>query len=286
MNLTAAAGAPPSEPRRVEPPPPHDDNIFDEKTDQSLKGPGRQLSMGAAIAPSTGTHRRVTDRGTGGGLRRVASASQGLPRGSGPGRKQKPTDPELGLDAAPKRTLGSIMGRRGGDRSGGWSLATMVMAGVAAVLALFIVWRLATKTTPPAPDIDGDPQLVLGQALSDLAEGRRDAARSALARLAVERAAASEALATLALIHYEDRRLVEAEALFERLVERNPRDAVTLAWLGLVQAERNDPQRAAVSFARARQGAKGPLAERLGRLVSGAGGDAPLRGEPLAPEAK
>ena len=90
---------------------------------------------------------------------------------------------------------------------------------------------------PPSPgplNIDADPSLKLGQALIDLDEGRRDEARTALATLAIDRAAPSEVLATLAKLHYQDRSMVEAQALFERLVERNPRDADALAWLGLV----------------------------------------------------
>jgi len=143
----------------------------------------------------------------------------------------------------------------------------MLMAGAAVVLAVFIVASLATREAPIVTNIDADPNLKLGQALVDLDEGRRDAARSALATLAIDKAAPSEVLAALAKMHYQDRRLAEAEALLERLVERNPTEPEALAWLGLVQAERKDLPGAKASFGRALQGARGDLAERLKWLV-------------------
>lgn len=227
------------------------DDGFDEATDQRPRETQRETlrapaeSVGAA--PSGGL-RRNTDRG----LRRITGTGMAAHGGGGPRR------------AAESETVDPYLRPRRGGAS--WQLPTVIMAGVALVLAIFIVWRLATRETVK-PDISGDKQLVLGQALIDLDEGRRDAARTALSTLAAEPMAGSETLAALARLHYEDRRLPEAQALLERLAERQPRDAIVLAWLGLVQSERSDLQRATVSFDRALDGADRALAERLQKLV-------------------
>ncbi|MBL8786452.1 MAG: tetratricopeptide repeat protein, partial [Deltaproteobacteria bacterium] len=102
----------------------------------------------------------------------------------------------------------------------------------------------------------------------DLAEGRRTEARATLAALAAEPTASSGALAALARVHYADRRLAEAEALFERLAERTPKSAEVQAWLGLVKAERGQPDAAREAFRKA--AAAGPsamLGERLKRVI-------------------
>ena len=206
-----------------------DEGYFDEATDQTQKKrpragyiAGQKRGQPAAASPGPTTAS---------GLRRVSGGSQALPV-----RTAAKTDPELdGYE-----DHGGRRARRSGARPA-WSLPTMVMAGAAVVLALFIGVRLATKDGGEAAapiDTSADPQLKLGQALIDLDEGRRDQARTALAALAVEASAPSEVLAALARMHYQDGRLVEAQSLLERIVERNPGDADALAWLGLVQAGR------------------------------------------------
>jgi len=266
------------------------DEGFDESTDQEERRRPRAGYVGQPMRPERSAP------STGSGLRRVAGGSAALTRGAG----RRATDPEMeGLgpetddrrsdDGFDERTTMTgrystedtnasaarysdepVRGRRSLSRKvgrGGWSLPTMVMAGAAVVLAIFIVARLATRETPVVTNIDADPNLKLGQALVDLDEGRRDAARTALVTLAIDKAAPSEALAALAKMHYQDRRLAEAQALFERLVERNPSEPDALAWLGLVQAERKDLGQATSNFSKALQGARGDLAERLKWLV-------------------
>lgn len=274
------------------------DEGFDESTDQEEKRRPRAGHTGASKRPGK------SGPATGSGLRRVAGGSAAAIVNERSGRR--PTDPEmaaigpvLGHEQRDERRnekgddersaatgrFGSEeiaeasaryadepgRGRRGprvrGERRAGWSLPTMVMAGAAVVLAIFIVARIATRETPVVVNVDADPTLKLGQALVDLDEGRRDAARTALATLAIDQAAPSEVLAALAKMHYQDRRLAEAQALVERWVERNPMEPEALAWLGLVQAERKDMPRAAANFEKALQGARGDLAERLKWLV-------------------
>ena len=218
---------------------------FEESTDQQERRHRSNVKRGGAAATGSSGLRRVA---TGGGLVR--------------GRRQSEQD----LDALELEHEDLERPRRR-RIAPGWSLPTMIMAGAAVVLAIVIVARIASRETPEPVNIDADPSLKLGQALIDLDEGRRDEARTALATLAIDRAAPSEVLATLAKLHYQDRSMVEAQALFERLVERNPRDADALAWLGLVQAERNELTKAQSTFEKALQGANGALAERLQPLV-------------------
>ena len=264
----SAPTAPPMETLRAEPRRPamvdpektvdeyYGDDGFDEATDQRPRETQRETQRAPAEsvagAPSLGL-RRNTDRG----LRRITgTGGTGVAARGGGGQRR--------AEEGESETVDPYLRPRRGRAS--WQLPTIAMAGVALVLALFIVWRLATRDTLK-PDVSGDKQLVLGQALIDLDEGRRDAARTALSTLAAEPLAGSETLAALARLHYEDRRLPEAQALLERLAERQPRDAVVLAWLGLVQSERSDLQRATVSFDRALDGADRALAERLQKLV-------------------
>ncbi len=221
---------------------------FEEATDQEERRRASNVKRGGAAA--TGSS----------GLRRVAT-------GGGIVRGRRHSEQDLEALEVEHDDLGRGRRRR---IAPSWSLPTMIMAGAVVVLAIVIVARLASREVPEPVNIDADPGLKLGQALIDLDEGRRDQARVALATLAIDqpgRAAPSEVLATLAKVHYQDRSMVEAQALFERLVERNPRDADALAWLGLVQAERNELTKAQVTFEKALQGASGALAERLQWLV-------------------
>lgn len=194
------------------------------------------------------------------------------------------TDPELEAHASEgiaisrdDRPDGLYDGQYGRRRrlSSQWSLPTMVLAGVAAVLAIFIVARLATRSPPGPVDVGDDPTLRLGKALIDLDEGREDQARAELATLASDQEATDEVLVPLAKLHYRDGRLLEAQALFERLVEGHPGNPGALAWLGLVQAERKEMERARATFGRALPNARGDLADRLRWLVAGERAPAP-----------
>lgn len=241
---------------------------FDEPTDQRPRGPAQAETQ--PRAPSGGERGGASPIG---GLRR--NTDRGLQRLAGHGGATLHDHAEAGG----RRSLGEVeaidtRARPEGARSR-WGVLTLVLAGLAALLVLLIVWRLATRESAPVVDVAQDRELAFGQALIDLDEGRRDAARTALAALSSEPAATSETLAALARLHYEDGRFAEAQGLLERLAERHPRDPIVLAWLGLVQSERGDLQRATVSFDRALDpagnsaggGADRALAERLEKLV-------------------
>lgn len=223
---------------------------------------------------------------TGTGLRRVTSGSGAIVQSSAVsvsmrGAGRRPTDPELGAvglesDGAVTRATVEVAeprvdafetpprrASRSRVRAPRWTLPTWIMAGVAVVLAIFIMARLATREPAGPPDPGADPNLRLGKALVALDEGRRDEARAALSTLASDEAAASEALAALAKMHHQDGRLLEAQALLERLALRSPRDPEVLAWLGLIQAERRELTQARQTFERALPTASGDLAERL-----------------------
>lgn len=241
---------------------------FDEPTDQRPRGPGQAETQ--PRQPSGGERGGASPIG---GLRR--NTDRGLQRLAGHGGATLHDH----AGAGGRRSLGDVeaidtRARPDGARSR-WGVLTLVLAGLAALLVLLVVWRLATRESAPVVDVAQDRELSFGQALIDLDEGRRDAARTALAALSSEPAATSETLAALARLHYEDGRFAEAQGLLERLAERHPRDPIVLAWLGLVQSERGDLQRATVSFDRALDPAGNPagggadraLAERLEKLV-------------------
>jgi hypothetical protein len=247
------------------------DEGFDETTDQQelrrTRGSGsKRTASGSMPAVQNSAIRRTS---TGSGLRPVHRSSEPEPTG-------------MRIDDDYREHRDDHLGGRHRHRARSgrrWSLVTLVMSGAVAVLTIFIVARMATREPPGPPELGDDATLLLGKALVDLDEGRREEGRAALATLASDRVAPSEVLAPLAKLHYRDGRLLEAQALFERLVERNPGDPEALAWLGLVQAERKDLERARESFEKALPNAKGELAERLRWLVAGQrGAAAPSRG--------
>jgi len=241
------------------------EKTVDEDYDDGFEEPTDQRPRGAADAAQQPRTPAAGGGSSLGGLRR--NTDRGLQRLAGGGGATTHRRDAIGG----RRSLGELeaieTGARPGRARASWGLSTLILAGIAALVLVVIVWRLATKEGAPAVDLSQDKELTLGQALIDLDEGRRDAARTTLSGLAAEPTAGSEALAALARLHYEDRRLPEAQGLLERLAERHPRDPIVLAWLGLVQSERSDLQRATVSFDRAMDGADRALAERLEKLV-------------------
>lgn len=153
-----------------------------------------------------------------------------------------------------------------------WVL-TLALVGLGA----FVAFRLATRE--PVVKAAEDHETRYGRALLDLDAGKREAARSGLASLVVAPEAPSGALSMLARIFYEDGRLAESEALLVRLVERHPRDAEALAWLGLVQLERDDLAKARETFEKARKVApQGALSRQIESLLG------PLANKPAKAE--
>lgn len=264
------------------------DDGFDEATDQAATSPhgdGRPQRSGDTIiqtprsqklrrvgGPRTGESNRVSRKKTDPEL---AALREEPPELAPP---PSPTPPPARVVAAPAPPRST---QRPPARAGVAPL-TLVLSLVLVALLVFVVFRLATRETVTAAPEDFETRF--GRALLELDAGRRDAARSELAALVVAPEAPSGAVSMLARIFYEDGRLPESQALLERLVERHPRDAEVLSWLGLVLLERDEVERARELFERARRvGPTGTLASRLDQLERILGGSSPRDRESSPP---